>query len=143
MEEKRALSHDRLMLEEDRRDEFCGHTARLAAGRGGVVPGNAASLCPLPAARLCVQRDVCCVLVWGAQPLGGWSAPRAPLPFQKPVTWPLAAPEGAATDFFLGCLILTTLHCFLFILSNVEVLKVCIRSWKFPRWCVRFQRSPV
>ena len=90
VEEKCALPHDRLMLEEDRWDEFCGDSAWLAEGRGGGVPGVAASMCPLLAALLPLERDVCCVLAWDARPLGGRSTPHAPLLFQKPVTWPVA-----------------------------------------------------
>lgn len=56
---------DRLMMEEDRRDEFCGNTAWLTEGRGDGAPGIAAS----PHALLCMEWDVCCVLVWDAWPL--------------------------------------------------------------------------
>lgn len=58
MEEKHVLPHDRLMLEEDQWDDLCGDSAWLAEGRGGGVPGVAASLCPLLA-----------VLEWDARPL--------------------------------------------------------------------------
>lgn len=66
VEEKCALPHDKLILEEDRRDEFCGNIVRLAEERGGGAAGIAASLhTPLR-----VERDVCCVLAWDAQPVG-------------------------------------------------------------------------
>lgn len=90
MEEKCVLPHDRLILEEDWQDEFCGDTARLAEGRGGVALGIAASRCPFLAALLCVEQDVCCMLAWDARPLRGRSTPHAPLLFQQPVTWPKA-----------------------------------------------------
>lgn len=63
--------------------------AWLAERRGGVAPGVAASLCTSLAALLCVEQDVCCVLAWDAWPLGEQSTRRAPLLFQKPVTWPV------------------------------------------------------
>lgn len=86
MEEKCVLPHNRLMLEEGWQDEFCGDTARLTEGRGGVALGVAASRCPLLAALLRVEQDVCCMLAWDARSLGGRSTPRAPLLFQQPVT---------------------------------------------------------
>lgn len=53
MEEKYALLHARLLLEENQRDEFCGDTAWLAEGRGDGPLGAAASLWPLLATLCC------------------------------------------------------------------------------------------
>lgn len=50
------------------------------------------TLLPAPCPLLATERIVSCVLVWGAQPWGGWSAPCAPPLFQKPVTRRVAVP---------------------------------------------------
>ena len=69
VEEKCALPHDRLMLEEDRWDEFCGDSAWLAEGRGGGVPGIAASMRPLLAALF--PWSGTCAACWRGMP-GAW-----------------------------------------------------------------------
>lgn len=68
------------------------------------------ALCSPRAAQLCVEWDVCCVRAEDAWPQGGRLTTPCLLPFQKPFAWPVSGvPERAATEFFLGCLILSSL----------------------------------
>lgn len=82
------------------------------AGAGGGQAGCAGQCCVLRALHVLHGRawDVCCVLAEDAWPQGGRLTTPCLLPFQKPFAWPVAgAPERAAAEFFLGCLILSSL----------------------------------
>lgn len=78
------------------------------------------------------------MVAWDDQSLGGRSAPRAALLFQKLATWPMVVSvclsEGAATDFLPRLPYFSQLaHCFPFILNGMEVLEVCFEILEIPQ----------
>lgn len=78
-----------------------GFVAMLHGSRGQTMWCSRCCCQPVPFACRTTVRGAKCVLAWDDQPLGGQSAPRAALLFQKPATWPIVVclSEGAATDF--------------------------------------------
>lgn len=138
MEEKCVLPHARLLLEESQRDEFCGDTAWLAEGRGDGPPGAAASLCPLLATLCCVwseTRAVCWRGMPGPRRVVNASSPSAISETSYLANSGICLKEMPQIFPWLPYFN-QPLHCFLFILSSMQILEVCMLSWKFPRWWV-------